>query len=69
MLLSRQYVKAGFTSGVRGNLLLIGDDFRWKRCDGTIQEVDLAYDLVMDGETCGNIKSFLLSGEGSFFYR
>ena len=29
-------------SGVRGDLLWIADGFRCRRCDGTIQEVDLA---------------------------
>ena len=38
-------------SDVRGNMSLIVDGLRCKRCDGTIQEADLAKDLVMDGET------------------
>ena len=38
-------------SGVRGNLPLAVVGFRYKRSDGTIQEADLAKDLVMDGET------------------
>ena len=29
-------------SGVRGDMSLVVDDFRCKRCDETIQEVDLA---------------------------
>ena len=29
-------------SGVRGNLLRVADGFTCRRCDGTIQEVDLA---------------------------
>ena len=37
-------------SGVRGNLSVVVDGLRCKRCDGTIQEADLAAkDLVMDG--------------------
>ena len=36
---------------VRGNLTLVVDGFRCKRCDGIIQEADLAKDLVVDGET------------------
>ena len=35
-------------SGIRGDLSLVADGFRCKRCDGTIQEADLAGDLVMD---------------------
>ena len=38
-------------SGVRGNLSLVVNGFRCKRCDGTIQEDDLAKDQVMDRET------------------
>ena len=38
-------------SGVRGDLLRVVDGFRCRRCDGTIQEVDLAEDLMVDGET------------------
>ena len=49
-------------SGIRGNLSLVADGFRCKRCDGTIQEADLAGDLVVDGETC---KEFFLSGRHS----
>ena len=40
-------------SGVRSELSLVGDGFRCKRCDWTIQEADLAEDLVVDRETCG----------------
>ena len=48
-------------SGVRGNLPLVGDGFRCKRSDGTIQEVDLADDHpVIVGETYGSIKSFFI---------
>ena len=44
-------------SCVRGDLSLVVDGFRCKRCDGTIQEVDLAENLVVDGETYGCVKS------------
>ena len=37
-------------SGLRGDLLLVADGFRCKRCDGTIQKADLVGDLVVDGE-------------------
>ena len=37
-------------SGIRGYLSLVADGFRCKRCDGTLQEVDLAGALVVDGE-------------------
>ena len=37
-------------SGVRGDLSLVADGFMCKRCDGIIQEADLAGDLVMHGD-------------------
>ena len=37
-------------SGVCGDLSRVADGFRCRRCDGTIQEVDLAGDLMVDGE-------------------
>ena len=45
------------------------DGFRCKRCDGIVQEADLAEDLMMDGETYGYVKSFCyqvgtLDGDG-----
>ena len=49
-LLNAQYVTTLIhkrCSGVRGDLQLIVDGFRCKRCDGTIQEADLAEDLMM----------------------
>ena len=52
-------------SGVCGGLSLVDDGFRCKRCDVTIQEADLAVNLVVDGETYGCVKSFLLSGRHS----
>ena len=36
-------------SGARGDLSLVADCFRCKRFDETIQEADLAVDLVVDG--------------------
>ena len=36
-----------------------------RQCDGTIQEADLAEDLMVDGETYGCVKSFFLSGKHS----
>ena len=43
-------------SGVRGSLSVVVDGFRCKRCDGTIQEADLAAkELVMDGEIYGSV--------------
>ena len=50
-LFSTQYVKIGFTSGVRGDLSRV---FMCRRCDGTIQEAD----LMVDGETYGYVMSF-----------
>ena len=50
-------------SGIRGDLSLLADDFRCKRCDGTIQEADLAENQVVDGETYGCVKSFSYLGD------
>ena len=35
--------------GVHGDLSLVAGGFRCGRCEGTIQEADLAWDLVVDG--------------------
>ena len=35
---------------VRGDLSRVADGFSCRLCDGTIQEVDLAEDLMMDGD-------------------
>ena len=52
-------------SGVRGgDLSRLADGFRCRRCDGTIQEVDLAEDLMVDGETYECVE-LLLSGRHS----
>ena len=42
-------------TGVRGNLSLVVDGLRCKRCDGIIQDADVAKDLVMDGKTYGGV--------------
>ena len=45
-----------------GDLSLVADGFRCKRCDGTIQDVDQAGDLVVDGESYVCVKSFCYVG-------
>ena len=35
---------------MRGDLSRVADSFRCRRCDGTIQEADLAAELMVDGE-------------------
>ena len=45
---------------MRGDLSWVGDGFRCRQCDGTIQETDLAEDLWVDGETCGCVKTFFV---------
>ena len=47
---------------MRGDLSRVVDGFRCRRCDGTIQEVDLAEDLMVDGETYECVKSFCYLG-------
>ena len=42
---------------------LVADGFRCKRCDGTIQDADLAGELVVDGELYGCVKSFCYLGD------
>ena len=42
---------------------LLADGFMCKRCDDTIQEADLAGNLVVDGETYGCVKSFSYLGD------
>ena len=41
----------------------VADGFRCRQCDGTIQEVDLAEDLMVDGETYECVKSFCYLGD------
>ena len=48
---------------MRGDLSRVADGFRCRRCDGTIQEVDLAEDLMVDGETYKCVKSFCYLGD------
>ena len=48
---------------MRGDLSRVADGFRCRRCDGTIQEVDLAGDLMVDGETYECVKSFCYLGD------
>ena len=55
-LISAQYIKSRLTSGVVMDVIVDGP--RCKRGDGTIQEADLAEDIVMDGEMYGSVKSF-----------
>ena len=49
--------------GVCGDLSRVADCFRCRRCDGTIQEVDLAEDLMVHGETYEYVKSFCYLGD------
>ena len=48
---------------MRADLSRVADGFRCRRCDGTIQEVDLADDLMVDGETYEYVKSFCYLGD------
>ena len=50
-------------SGVRGDLSRVSDGFMCMRCDGTIQEADLANDLMLDGEPYECAKSFCYLGD------
>ena len=50
-------------SGVCGDVALVADGFRCKRCDGTIQEADLAGNLVVDEEAYGCVKGFGYLGD------
>ena len=36
---------------MRGDLSRVANGSRCRRCDGTIEEVDLAVDLMVDGDT------------------
>ena len=49
-------------SGICGDLSLVADGFRCKQCDGTIQEADIAVDLVVHRETYACVKSFSYLG-------
>ena len=48
---------------MRGDLSRVADGFRCRRCDGTIQQVDLAEDLMVDGERYECVKSFCYLGD------
>ena len=48
---------------MRGDLSQVADGFKCRRCDGKIQEVDLAEDLVVDGETFGCVKILYYLGD------
>ena len=48
---------------MRGDLSRVADGFRCRRCDGTIQEDDLAEDLMVDGETYECVKSICYLGD------
>ena len=37
------------SSGVHGDLSRVANGFRCRKCDGTIQEADLAEDLMVEG--------------------
>ena len=43
---------------MHGDLSRVADGVGCRQCDGTIQEVDLAYDLMVDGETYECLKNF-----------
>ena len=48
---------------MRGDLSRVADDFRCRRGDGTIQEADLAEDLMVDGETYECAKRLCYMGD------
>ena len=50
-------------SGVRCDLSRVADGFRYRRCDGTIKEVDIVKDLMVDGETYECAKSVCYLGD------
>ena len=54
--------KKGFTSG-GGDLSQVADDFMCRRCDETIQEADLAEDIMVDVETYAGVKSICYLGD------
>ena len=49
---------------MRGDLSRVAEGFRCRRCDGTIQEADLAEDLMVDGETYACYLGDTLDGDG-----
>ena len=50
-------------SGICGGLSWVADGFMCRECDGTIQEADLAEDLMVNGETYRCVKSFCYLGD------
>ena len=46
-----------------GDLSRVADSFRCRRYNGTMHEVDLAEDLMVDGETYACVKSFCYLGD------
>ena len=48
---------------MRVDLLQVSDSFRCRQCDVTIQEADLAEDLMVDGETYECVKNFCYLGD------
>ena len=50
---------------MRGDLPRVAEGFMCRRCDGTIQEVDLAEELMVDRETYECVKSFCYLGDNS----
>ena len=50
-------------SGVCGDLSRVADDFMCRQCGGTLQEADLAEDLMVNGETYGRVKSICYMGD------
>ena len=48
---------------MRDDLSRVADVFRCRRCDGTIQESDLAEHLTVDGETYECVKSCCYLGD------
>ena len=48
---------------MRGDLSRVADGFMCRRFEWTIQEADLAEDLMVDGETYGRVKSSCYLGD------
>ena len=60
-LFSAQYIKKWIHKRCSGDLSRVADGFRCRQYDGTIQELDIAEDLMVDGEAyeCVNNESAL----------
>ena len=48
---------------MHGDLSRVANGFRYRRCDGTIQEAALGEDLMVEGDTYGCVKSFCNLGD------